>query len=58
MANWFTGKLRVPQGYRTCYVHHEYDSRFESEMIITLERRKVMKTVIVDFSKQMLLTED
>lgn len=58
LANWFTGKLRIPQGNRTFYVHHEYDSRFESEMIITLERGNVVKTVIVDFSNQKLLTED
>jgi hypothetical protein len=57
LANWFSGKLRVPQGNRTLYVHHEYDSRFEREMVITIERGHVVKTVILDYAKQSLLRQ-
>ena len=57
IATWFTGKLRIPQGNRTLYVHNEYDSRFEREMVITLEQGDVTKTVILDYSKQKLQVE-
>jgi hypothetical protein len=54
-AVWFSGKLRIPQGKRTLYVHHEYDSRFEREMVITIEKGTVVKTVTLDNVQQRLL---
>lgn len=54
IATWFTGKIRIPQGHRTLYIPHEYDSRFEREMVITIERGRVMKTVVLDYTKQEL----
>ena len=54
-ATWFTGKLRIPQGKRTLYVHHEYDSRFEREMVITVEKGTVVKTVTLDNVQQKLM---
>jgi hypothetical protein len=53
-ASWFSGKLRIPQGKRTLYVHHEYDSRFEREMVITVEQGNVIKTVVLDYVGQKL----
>ena len=47
-AIWFSGKLRVPQGKMTQYEHKAYDSRFEKELIITIERGEVLKTVTID----------
>ncbi len=57
IATWFTGKIRIPQGNRTLYVHNEYDSRFEREMVITIDQGNVVKTVILDYSQQKLQVE-
>lgn len=57
IATWFTGKIRIPQGRRTLYVHHEYDSRFEREMVVTIEHGRVMKTVVLDYAKHELHLE-
>lgn len=57
VASWFTGKIRIPQGKRTFYVHHDYDSRFERELIITIENGKVMKSVVLDYAQQKLEVE-
>lgn len=57
IANWFTGKIRIPQGNRTLYVHNEYDSRFEREMVITIERGIVVKSVVLDYAQQKLQVE-
>ncbi len=54
-ATWFTGKIRIPQGNRTFYVHDGYESRFEREMLITIQKAKVLKTVVLDYTKQELL---
>lgn len=42
-AAWFSGKLRIPQGKRTLYVHHEYDSRFEKEWSSPLNKAAWLK---------------
>lgn len=57
VASWFTGKIRIPQGKMMFYVHQEYDSRFEREMVITIERGKVLKTVVLDYREQTLQVE-
>jgi hypothetical protein len=57
IAKWFTGKIRIPQGNRTLYVHNEYDSRFEREMVITIENGSVIKTVVLDYTQQKLQVE-
>ena len=54
VASWFTGKIRIPQGNRLYYVHHAYDSRFEREMIITIDKGSVTKTVVLDHKQQEL----
>lgn len=53
-ATWFTGKIRVPKGNRIYYVHHDYESRFEQEMIITLEHGKVIKSIVLDYTHETL----
>ena len=37
-AHWYTGTLRVPQGKVLKYVHMGYQSTFESDMLIDVER--------------------
>ena len=57
-ANWFSGKIRVPLGKRMLYVHNEYDSRFEKEMVITIDKGAVVRTVTLDNVEQRLLVEN
>src|SRR6478752_5797833 len=49
-AEWFSGKLRIPSGPMTMYEHSAYDSRFETEIIITVERGNILKTVSLDYT--------
>jgi len=56
-ATWFSGKIRIPLGKRLLYVHNEYDSRFEKEMVITIDKGAVVRTVTLDNVQQKLLVE-
>ncbi len=56
-ATWFSGKLRVPKGKMTMYEHHGYDSRFEQETIITIDKGRLIKMVTVDFANSVLITD-
>jgi len=53
-ANWFSGKLRIPQGKMMIY-DEGYGSRFEQEVIITVEKGDVIKMVTLDYSKRVLV---
>jgi hypothetical protein len=53
-ATWYTGKMRVPLGSMTRFDDHDYDSRFEKEMIITVEGGAVVKVAILDNMNQSL----
>lgn len=53
-ANWFSGKLRIPQGKMTIY-DEDYGSRFEQETIITVEKGNVVKMVTIDYTKRVLI---
>lgn len=53
-ANWYSGKLRIPQGKMTLY-DEDYGSRFEQEIIITVEKGEVVKMVTIDYTKRMLI---
>ncbi|HRX00155.1 MAG TPA: hypothetical protein P5280_11725 [Cyclobacteriaceae bacterium] len=55
LANWFSGKLRIPDGNMTMYEHVGYNSRFEKEIIITIEKGVAIKTVKLDYTKQTLV---
>ena len=57
-AAWFTGKLRIPTGNMTRFDDHEYDSRFEKELIISLENGNVVKSVTLDYSHQTLILNE
>lgn len=57
VASWFTGKIRIPQGNSMIYVHNGYDSRFEREMIISIDKGKVIKKVVLDNKLQKLHVE-
>jgi hypothetical protein len=53
-ALWFSGKLRIPKGKMTMYEHQGYDSRFEQETIITVDRGVVSKVVTIDYAHKEL----
>lgn len=53
-ATWYSGKLRVPEGKMTMYEHHEYDSRFEKEVIITISAGDMIKMVTLDYTHKTL----
>jgi hypothetical protein len=53
-ANWFSGKLRIPQGKMTTY-DEDYGSRFEQEIIITVEKGDIIKMVTIDYTKRVLI---
>jgi len=56
-ASWFSGKIRIPQGNMTSYDDHGYDSRFEKEIIISVEKGMVVKTVMIDYHKRVLTND-
>lgn len=56
-AEWFSGKLRIPRGNMTQYEHSGYDSRFEREMIITVEKGNILKIRTLDYTKKTLTVE-
>jgi len=53
-ANWFSGKLRIPQGKMTTY-DDDYGSRFEQEMIITVEKGDIIKIATLDYTNRTLI---
>lgn len=50
-ATWFTGQLRVPQGKMLQYIHMDYESIYERDLIITVQRGRIVKQEIVDNRK-------
>lgn len=54
-AVWFSGKLRIPHAKMTMFEDSGYDSRFEKEIIITIEKGKVLKVVTLDFTQKKLI---
>ena len=54
-AAWFSGKIRVPIGKMSMYVHSGYDSRFEKELILTIQEGEVIKVVTLDMKEKSLV---
>jgi hypothetical protein len=54
-AVWYTGRLRIPLGPMTRFDDHEYGSRFEQDMIITVDRGNVIRTVTLNNSEHALI---
>ena len=50
-ADWFTGDLRIPKGRMLEYVHAGFNSIYEQELLLTLERGGVIKTEVISPSK-------
>ena len=54
-ATWFLGPLRIPHGNMTEYVDQDYESRFEKEMIVTVDKGAVVKVVTIDCQRHALI---
>ena len=54
-ADWFSGKLRIPRGKMTQYEHSGYDSRFEKELILTIENGNLLKMATLDYTQRRLV---
>jgi hypothetical protein len=46
-ADWFTGELHIPRGEMLDYVHAGFDSVYEQEIILNLDRGVVINTETV-----------
>ncbi len=57
-AEWFSGKLRIPRGNMTQYEDTGYDSRFEREVIITVEHGDVLKKRTLDYTQRTLVVQE
>jgi len=55
---WFSGRLRIPSGKMTRYEHSGYDSRFEREMIVTIEKGSVLRTVTVNCTERRVVVNE
>ncbi len=52
LADWFSEELRVPDGKMLEYVHMGYGSVYEREIVISVEKGKVIKTFVIDNRKK------
>jgi hypothetical protein len=50
-ANWFSGVLRIVDGKCLKYIHMGYQSVYEREILITIEKGNVVKQEIKDNTK-------
>lgn len=47
-ADWFSGEIKIPQGEILKYVHMEYASIFEKDLILKLEKGVVIDEILID----------
>jgi len=47
-AGWFTGKLFIPIGKMLEYIHSGYETIYEKELIITIEKGNVVDRTIIE----------
>jgi len=52
LAEWFSGELRVPEGRPIRYVHSGYQSIFERELHIGIQRGAVIETRLVNTGEE------
>jgi len=43
-AHWFTGRLRAPQGKMLQYIHMGFNSTYEFDLLIEIDRGVVTRT--------------
>ena len=53
-ADWYSGKLRVPDGKELQYVHMGYGSTYERDVIYTVKAGSIVSRRVVDNTKKPL----
>jgi hypothetical protein len=43
LADWYSGELRIPQGRELEYVHMGFESRYERDLLLTIEKGRVVR---------------
>ena len=51
-ADWFSGKIRIPQGEMLDYVHMGYASLYERDLILVFKKGLLIKEFMVDNEKK------
>jgi hypothetical protein len=46
-ADWYSGKLRIPQGEMLQYVHMFYQSKFESDLFLLVDNGIILREWVV-----------
>lgn len=54
-ATWFSGKLRIPRGNMIQFEDSGYDSRFEKELILTVNHGDIIKAITLDYTQRTLV---
>ena len=54
-AIWFSGKLRLPAGKMTLFEDRGYESRFEREIILSIDKGNLIKNVMLDYTRKELI---
>ncbi len=57
-AHWLTGKLRVPQGQVTKYVHQGYQTQFQADLFLHLKKGVLVSTEVIRNVPEDELIED
>jgi hypothetical protein len=57
-ADWYTGELRCPQGERLTYVHGGFDSKYERDLLIHVERGVVVSEQVRENTEDIRLEEE
>jgi hypothetical protein len=52
LADWFCGKIKIPQGEMLEYVHMGYASLFEKDLILEIENGVLVDEYVVDNEKE------
>ncbi|HXG23568.1 MAG TPA: hypothetical protein VNJ09_03355 [Chthonomonadales bacterium] len=47
-ADWFSGVLRIPRGKILHYVHMGFETVYEEDLLVTIEKGVVVETKVVD----------
>lgn len=48
LADWFSGVIRIPQGKLLHYVHMGFESVYEEEVHVKIEKGKVVESYVID----------
>jgi hypothetical protein len=47
-ADWFSGEIRVPRGEMIYYIHAEYASEYEEDLMLVFDKGVLVKQYVID----------